>query len=186
MSTTIKRILTTLEERRALAFTIAGVVFAADLAILLFNLSAGTENQFMDLGQAFIGTAWTAGFLGLLGFYPSLSDRSRWLTRIGAFFSVLGFVAMVVMAVVSFSVFGGLLGGSLEPYVPLFLPGVFLGIVFGFGLFGVAALRSGTYTAPWAGSCCCSSAPSCSISERVSWRCSPTSRRSSVSSRSLS
>lgn len=146
MSASYRQILESLETRRALVFTIAGVVFAAELGILLFNFSAGTENQFTDLGQALIGAAWAAGFLGLLGTYPTLSDRSRWLSRIGGLSSAVGFLAMVVMAVVSFSAFAGLLGGGYESYVPLFLPGIVLGIVFGFGSFGIETLRSGTYT----------------------------------------
>lgn len=146
MSKIINQIPESLEARRALAFTIAGVLMAADLVILLFNFSAGTEDQFMDLGQALIGGSWAVGFLGLLGFYPSLSERSRWLTRIGGIASVIGFVAMVVMAVISFSAFADLLSGGYEAYVPLFLPGIFVGIIFGFGSFGIATLRSGTYT----------------------------------------
>ncbi len=118
---------------------------AANLAILLFNFSAGTEDQFMDLGQALIGGSWAVGFLGLLGFYPSLSERSRWLTRIGGIASIVGFVAMVAMAIISFSLFTDLLGGGLDSYVPLFLPGIFIGIVFGFGSFGIVTLRFGTY-----------------------------------------
>lgn len=146
MSETTTRILRSLEARRALAFTIAGVLMAANLAILLFKFSAGTEDQFMDLGQALIGGSWAVGFVGLLGFYPSLSERSRWLTRIGGIASVIGFVAMVVMAVISFSTFVGLLSGGYGDYVPLFLPGIFIGIVVGFGSFGIATLRFGTYT----------------------------------------
>ena len=146
MSESNNQVLKSLEARRALAFTIAGVVFAADLVILLFNYSAGTENQFMDLGQALIGSAWALGFLGLLGFYPTLSERSRWLARIGGLFSVLGCIAMVVMAAISFSEFAGLLGGGYEAYVPLFLPGIVLGIILGFGSVGVATLKSRTYT----------------------------------------
>jgi hypothetical protein len=146
MSETTTLILKSLEARRTLAFTIAGVLMAANLAILLFNFSAGTEDQFLDLGQALIGGSWAVGFLGLLGFYPSLSERSRWLTRIGGIASVIGFVAMVVMTIISFSTFVDLLSGSYGDYVPLFLPGIFIGIVFGFGSFGIATLRFGTYT----------------------------------------
>jgi len=53
---------------------------------------------------------------------------------------------MVVMTIISFSTFVDLLSGSYGDYVPLFLPGIFIGIVFGFGSFGIATLRFGTYT----------------------------------------
>lgn len=55
-------------------------------------------------------------------------------------------VVMAVMAVISFSAFAGLLGGGYESYVPLFLPGIVIGIVIGFGSMGIATLRSRTYT----------------------------------------
>lgn len=130
-----------LESWRATAFTLAGVVFAGDLLILLLNLLAGTEGQYMTLGQGLIGAAWTAGFVGLLGLSPELSKRSRWLPRIGSVFAVVGLMTMLAMAVVSFSLVAGLLGGELGAYTPYFLPGIFLGIVFGFGLYGAVLVR---------------------------------------------
>lgn len=145
MSATTHRILKSLEARRALLFTIAGVVFAADLVMLLYRASAGMETQFVNLSQAFIGAAWAVGFLGLLGFYPTLSDRGTWLPRIGGAAAVVGFLAMVVMTVVSFGVFVDVLSGGYESYVPLFLPGIIIGIIIGYGTLGVATLRSGVY-----------------------------------------
>ena len=135
-----------LEAWRATAFTIAGVIFAANAVILLLNLAAGTQGQYMTLGQAFIGAAWTAGFIGLLGFYPGLADRSRRLARAGGVFAVLGLLTMVLMAVVSFGLFAGVLAGTLADYTPYFLPGVFFGIVLGFGIFGFVSLRTTIYT----------------------------------------
>lgn len=137
---------TTLKSRRATLFAIAGVVFAGDLTILLYNFAVGTESQFLTVGQGLIGTAWTFSFLALLGFYPKLAAKSKWLPRIGAVFSGIGVITMVVMAVVSFGVAAGAIPGVLEDYVAFFLPGVFLGIVFGFGLFGVATLRTAVYS----------------------------------------
>jgi hypothetical protein len=132
---------------RATAFTIAGVVFAANALVLLWNVVQGTE-QYMTLGQGLIGTAWTAGFLGLLGCYPALADRNRWVARGGAVFAVVGLLTMLVMAVVSFGLSGGVLGGALMDYTPYFLPGVFLGIVLGFGSYGVAGLLTGALPRP--------------------------------------
>jgi hypothetical protein len=127
-------------------FTTAGVVFAGDLTILLYNLAVGTESQYLTLGQGLIGTAWTCSFLALLGFYPKLSERSKWLPRVGSAFAVLGLVTMVVMAVTSYGLVAGVIPGALEEYTMYFLPGVFLGIVFGFGLYGVAVLRTVIYS----------------------------------------
>jgi hypothetical protein len=135
-----------LESWRAILFIVAGVVFAGDLTVLLYNLAVGTESQYLTLGQGLIGTAWACSFLALLGFYPRLSERSKWLPRIGSVFAAIGFLTVVVMAVVSFGLAIGIVPGALEEYTPLFLPGVFLGIVFGFGLYGVATLRTAVYS----------------------------------------
>jgi hypothetical protein len=145
MSTNNTDVWKSLEAWRATVFLLAGVLFAGDLLVLLLNLAAGTEGQYMTLGQGLIGAGWTAGFVGLLGFYPSLSERGRWLPRIGSVFAVVGLVTMAVMAVVSFGLVGGVVGGELADYTPYFLPGVFLGTVFGFGLYGFATLRTGVY-----------------------------------------
>ena len=131
---------------RAMLFVVAGVVFAGDLTVLLYNLAVGTESQYLTLGQGLIGTAWACSFLALLGFYPKLSERGKWLPRIGSLFAGIGVLTMVVMAVVSFGLAAGVVPGTLEEYTPLFLPGVFLGIVFGFGLYGVATLRTAVYS----------------------------------------
>jgi len=131
---------------RATAFTIAGMIFAADAVILALNLVEGTQEQYMTLGQAFIGVAWTAGFIALLGFYTDFADRSRRLARAGGVFAVIGLITNVVMAVVSFGLFAGVLDGTLGDYTPYFLPGMFPGIVLGFGIFGIISLRTTTYT----------------------------------------
>lgn len=137
--------LESLERWRATAFLVGGVIFVADAALLASNVAAGTE-RFMTLGQAFVGAGWTAAFLGLLGLYPDLADRSRWPARIGAAFAVVGAVTMAAMAVTSLGYFTGVLGGALDDVVMYFLPGVFAGIVLGFGSFGVASLRTDVYS----------------------------------------
>lgn len=134
-----------LEQWRATAFLIGGVIFVADAALLASNVAAGTE-RFMTLGQAFVGAAWTAAFVGLLGMYSSLADRSRWLVRAGAVFAVIGAVTMAAMAAASLGYFTGILSGDLSEVVMYFLPGVFVGIVLGFGSFGVASLRTALYS----------------------------------------
>jgi hypothetical protein len=134
-----------LEQKSAAAFLIGGLLFVADTAVVASNVLAGTE-RYMTLGQAFIGAAWAAAFVGLLGLYPNLSGRSRWLSRIGAVFAVVGGITMTVMAVASLGYFAGVLGGELGDVTAYFLPGVFLGIVLGFGSFGVATLLTTVYS----------------------------------------
>lgn len=137
--------LKSLEKWRAAAFLVGGVIFVADAVLVASNVAAGTE-RFMTLGQAFIGAGWTAAFLGLLGLYPDLAGRSRWPARVGAVFAVVGAVTMAAMAATSLGYFTGALGGELSEVAVFFLPGVFAGIVLGFGSFGVASLRTDIYS----------------------------------------
>lgn len=134
-----------LETWRATAFLFGGLIFAGDAALVAYNIAAGTE-QFMELGQAFVGAGWTAAFIGLIGFYPDLAERTRWPARIGAVFAVIGGIAMAVMALTSLSYFTGLVSGGFEDVGMFFLPPVFVGIVLGFGSFGVAVLLTEVYT----------------------------------------
>lgn len=144
MVTVSKQWWETLEQWRGTAFLLAAVVFGADAAIIASNVATGTA-RFMTVGQGLVGAAWTVAFLGLLGLYPGLAGRSRWLPRIGAVFAVVGVLTMAVMAVVSFGIAGGVLATELEDVVGFFLPGVFLGIVLGVGAFAVASLLTDVF-----------------------------------------
>lgn len=132
------------EQWRATAFLIGGIIFGADAVLLTADLVAGTEPG--AFGQAFVGAAWTATFIGLLGFYPSLADRRRRVLRAAVVFAVIGLVTMAAMAVASLGYATGLLNGELSGVIVYFLPGVFLGIVGGFGLFGVVSLLTPIYS----------------------------------------
>jgi cobalamin biosynthesis protein CobD/CbiB len=68
------------------------------------------------------------------------------LARIGAVCAVIGGVTMAVMALTSLGYAANVLTGSPSEAVALFLPGVFIGIVVGFGSFGLATLRTDVYS----------------------------------------
>lgn len=138
-------VLASFETWRAAAFLLGGVLFVTDAALVASNVAAGTE-RFMTLGQAFVGAGWTCAFVGLLGVYLGLADRSHWLPRVGAVFAVIGVITMAAMAGTSLGYFTGVLSGELSEVVMYFLPGVFAGIVLGFGSFGVASLRTDVYS----------------------------------------
>lgn len=132
------------ERWSATAFLSGGVIFAADTALVASGLAAGTEPP-LTLGQTFVGAAWTAALVGLLGLYPGLAGRSRWLVRAGAVFAGIGAVTMAAMAATSFGYYSGVLPGGesgLSEVVVFFLPGVVVGCVLGFASFGVASLRT--------------------------------------------
>lgn len=134
-----------LERWRATAFLLAGVMFVVDAAIVGAVIVAVGEDV-MLLGQAFIAAGWTAAFVGLLGVYPGLSDRSPWLARAAAVFAVIGAVVFVAMAVASLVYFAGIPDGEITAIVPFFLPGVIIGSVLGFLCIGAASLRSDVHS----------------------------------------
>lgn len=138
-----KRHWESLERWRGTAFLLGGTIFLVDTGLLAYHLTAGTEPA--AFGQGLVGASWTAAFVGLLGVYPALADRSRWLARIGAAFAVVGVVTMAAMAATAFGYAAGVLGGDMSAVATLFLPTVFLGIVLGFGSFGVATLRTDAF-----------------------------------------
>lgn len=138
-----------IERWKGLAFMLGGLIFVVDTALVALHLFAGTEPG--PLGQGFVGAAWTASFVGLLGLYPRVAERTRRLAQAAAVFAVIGVVVMAAMAAISFAYALGVLGGDPGQYAMYFLPGVFLGVVFGFGLFAVACLRTGAYPGRVAG-----------------------------------
>lgn len=130
-----------LERRTATAFGIGGLLMAVDAALVAANIVTGTE-RFLFLGQGFVGAAWTAALLGLLGLYPRLADRSRWLSRAGAVFAVIGVVTFAAMALSVLVYAVGIPNGDYEAISTLFIPGVLVGSVLGFVTFSLAGLRS--------------------------------------------
>ena len=83
MSTNDTGLWESLKRRRSTAFLIAGLMFAVDAAIVAAVIGPLGE-QYMLLGQAFVAAGWTAGFVGLLGVFPGLADRSRRLAQADA------------------------------------------------------------------------------------------------------
>lgn len=134
-----------LERWSATAFLVGGLLMVVDAAFVAANVVTGTED-FLLLGQAFVGAAWTAALVGLLGLYPGLADRSRWLSRAGAVFAVIGVVTFAVMAVAVPVYYAGIPAGEYDAISMFFLPGVLVGSVLGFVSFGVASLRTGVHS----------------------------------------
>jgi len=126
-------------------FLIGGLIVLLDVAPVAANIVTGVDD-WLILGQAFVGAGWTAALVGLLGLYPELSDGSRWLSRAGAVFAVVGVITFSVMAVTSLLYYAGIPAGEYEAIGMLFLPGVLIGSVLGFLSFGVASLRTGVHS----------------------------------------
>ena len=137
----------TLARHRSTAFLVAGLMFVIDAAIVGYSTTTAGE-ELLLLGQAFVAAGWTAGFIGLLGIYPDLADRRRRLARVGLACVVVGIVVFVAMGVASVAFYTGLVRGELSALVPLLLPGVIVGSVLGFVVFGATTLRTGAHARP--------------------------------------
>ncbi len=137
--------LSSLPRWSATAFLVGGFLMVVDAAFVTANIVTGTEH-FLLLGQAFVGGAWTAALIGLLGLYSGLADRSQWLSRAGAVFAVIGVVTFAVMAVTVVLYYVGIPDGEYDAIGMFFIPGVLVGSVLGFVTFSVASLRAGVHS----------------------------------------
>lgn len=125
------------------AFFAGAVMFVVAAALNVVAMIGGAERLSLMVGEAFIAAGWFGGLVGLLGLYTVLADQSRWLTRAGAVFAVIGAMTFVLLAVASLVAFfnGGGVGDLPIPFIYLF-PGILLGSLLAFIPFSVASLRS--------------------------------------------
>lgn len=85
------------------------------------------------------GAGYTLAFLGLLGLYPALADRSPRTARLGAVLAVLGVVGFALLFVEG--VFE-IAGATPPAWDPVKVPAAMLGTLFGWLVFGAASLRT--------------------------------------------
>lgn len=139
-------ILQSLERWRSTAFLVGALLMVGDAAFVAANVVTGAEH-FLMLGEVFVATAWVAALTGLLGLYPGLADRSRWLPRAGAVCAVVGVVVFASLAGLSLYYYTA--GVSLQDAdTTIFIPGVLIGSVLGFTLFSAAGLRTDVHPRP--------------------------------------
>lgn len=134
-----------LDQWSGTAFVVGGLLMVVDAVFVAANILTGSES-FLLLGQSFVGGAWTIALIGLLGLYPGLADRSRWLSRAGALFTVIGVVVFATMAAASLAYYAGLPPGEYSNIGMYFIPGVLIGSVLGFVTFSIASLRTDTHS----------------------------------------
>lgn len=132
----------TLEQWSAAAFLVGGVLFVITAGFNAADVRAGAGHMRLPLKQAFIGLAWTAGLVGLLGVYAQLSDRNSKLAGAGAVCTLIGVVGYAAMGVVSLAYYLGIPSGEFETVVVYFLPGVLIGTLLTFPLFSIVSFRS--------------------------------------------
>lgn len=131
-----------LEQWRATAFLVGGVLIAVNAAIVATGILVASERVIMLLGEAVNAAGWTVALVGLLGLYPAFADRSRWLARVGAVCAAVGVVVFATVSVLSFVYYLEILDGSLQGLVPLILPGVIIGSIVAFVSFSIVSLRT--------------------------------------------
>lgn len=134
-----------LERTSPTYFLIAGGFFLINAIIIVAGITTGSERMSMLLGETFNAAGWAVALVGLLGLYPRVTERNRWLARIGAVCATIGVVVFTVLSLLSLAFYVRMLEGSIQTLVPLILPGVILGGVLAFLLFGIAALRTDVY-----------------------------------------
>lgn len=134
-------VLGSLERASANAFLIGGLLLAVDAVFVAANVVSGVE-WYLFLGQAFVGAGWAVALLGILGLYPALSERSRWLSRAGAVFAAVGVVTFAVMTVSVLVYAAGIPAGEYDAIGMYFIPGVIVGSVLGFAAFSAASIRA--------------------------------------------
>lgn len=133
-----------LERRSETLFLVAGGLLVGYTT--LNGLTAFTDVASPMVEDVLGPVAFAVGFLGLLGIYRALFDRTPRLARAGAVFAVLGGVGFGAIALQSL----GQLTGLVSAHPPAWFPVVLLlgatGTILGFPLCGVAVLRTGVHS----------------------------------------
>lgn len=131
-----------LENGRSSLFLVAGILFGINIVIVATGTATGSEKMTVLLGETFNAAAWAVALVGLLGFYPGVADRRSWMARAGAVCAAIGVVVFTALSILSFVYYLEIIDGSIESLVPLILPGVIIGGVLSFLLFGIVSLRT--------------------------------------------
>lgn len=126
----------TLERRRSTAFIVAGVL------ILGFVTSNGVEAFTTTqpptwVNTLFVSPALVAAAIGLLGFYPALTDHVPRLAVVSA--AVVTVAGIAAVALFGVTAGNGLVAGLELPFLPVYLL-TLLTTILGFVLVGVASL----------------------------------------------
>lgn len=138
-----------LEQWSPTLFLAGGAIVVAFAVVEGYGiLVAGDPAHFQDLRSAFL-VGYVLGFVGLLGVYPSLVERTPWLARLGATCAALGAMGFSVAVLLGLSRLAGI--GPSREALPAWL-GIAVGLLplFGFLLgylsFGVGSLRSNAHS----------------------------------------
>ena len=128
--------LKSIEGRTGTLFLIAGglfIVFAALHGVEAFLDRSAPKDIFGPAGFAF-------AFVGMLGLYPTLADRTPWLTRFGTIFAAIGLIASAVTSAWHIGIW--VVPAATPTFVTVLPFGMVLGQFLGYIPFGLASLRA--------------------------------------------
>lgn len=138
-------LLTPLDGKSPVLFLLAGallLVFVGVNVVQAFTDPAAYENLHATFGPAGL----LFGFLGLLGLYPKLSDRTPRLARAGAAFVTIGAVGAAVTSVAYLGAAAGVFSGEPPAALAAFAIGILIGMIPGYLSFAVACLRTDVHS----------------------------------------
>ncbi|MFB6301546.1 MAG: hypothetical protein ABEH78_01595 [Haloferacaceae archaeon] len=98
-----------------------------------------------DMRSIFGPAGFVVGFIGLLGLYPEVADRSPKLARAGAVFAALGAVGFSMSIVATLGEIGGVLPAQ-PAWAPVYIILIFTGAVVGYPAIAAAGLRTNAYS----------------------------------------
>lgn len=129
-----------IEDRSQTLFLLAGVLL---VAYATFNgVHAFTGIVYESVENVFGPAGFVLGFLGLLGLYPRLADRSPRLARLGAVCAALGAVAFSVFVVANLGEIAGVLSAEPPAWAVVFVALAAVGMLPGYLSVAVASLRT--------------------------------------------
>lgn len=133
-------VLKSISGRTGRLFLIAGglfVLFAASNGVEAFTTRSAPKDIFGPAGFAF-------AFVGMLGLYPTLVDKARWTTRIGAVFATIGLIASGITSLWHVGLWAA--PATMPTLFAAFPVGMVIGQFLGYIPFGLASLRAGVHS----------------------------------------
>lgn len=143
-----EQLLARLERVSPWLFLAGGVLVIGFAAVEAYGVVVANDPvQFPEYRSAFL-SGYALGFIGLIGVYHRLADRSPWLARLGGSMAALGAIGFSLAVVLSVGRLVGIAPAreSMPPWFALvfgLLP--VLGFLIGYLSLGVGALRSDAY-----------------------------------------
>jgi hypothetical protein len=129
-----------LEERSSSLFLVAGII------LVVYGVANGIVT-YTDVAveTSVLWFAYLFSFLGLLGLYPTLMVERPRLARVGAGAAVVGLLGVTLVSLMSAGQLAGIVSSPMPGLMAIWFLAL-VGFIGGYLAFGLAALRSDTYS----------------------------------------